>query len=148
MVPHKTFVEIVNMWVRLTFRVKSHLFISGTADKKSWILHDLNMKIWCSNDKKNNKHSNKQTECLLDYLRIWIMWLCWTKYFIMLCLHGVLLFWYQFCHFLTDSIYLKSWCLSNICILCIGALHSRSIRGICINHSVGINSPERLVFLD
>ena len=35
MVPHKTFVEIVNMWVRLTFRVKSHLFISGTADKKS-----------------------------------------------------------------------------------------------------------------
>ena len=84
------------------------------------------------------KHSNKQ-KCQLDFLRIWINWLYWTKYIFTFYLHG-------FCYFTVSFEFIKrSWCLSNICIICIGVLYSRSIRAFYINHKFGINSSRKNV---
>ena len=97
---------------------------------------DLNVKICCNRDqKKNNKHSNKQT-MLIRFFRTWINWLHWTKYIVMLYLHG-------FCYFAVSFQFTeRSWCLSNIYI---EALYSWSTRGFLINPKFGINSSRKHV---
>ena len=128
---------MVNMRVvRLTSLVMPHFIISGTVDKKKWI-HLIWM--WKSAaigiKKKNNKHSNKQT-MLIRFFRTWINWLHWTKYIVMLYLHG-------FCYFAVSFQFTKrSWCLSNIYI---EALYSWSTRGFLINPKFGINSSRKHV---
>ena len=61
MVPHKARVKMVKIRVRLTSRVTSHLFLSGTVGKKNRLPPDLNVKICSNNDKKViNTVINKQ----------------------------------------------------------------------------------------
>ena len=100
---------------------------------------NLNVKICCNKDQKiTNTIMNKQ--CRLDFFRIWINWLYWTKYFIMLYLLGLCYFAVSFVIFQRHKFIKSSWCLRNICIICIGAFYSWSIREFLINRKFGINS--------
>ena len=105
---------------------------------------DLNVKICCNKDQEiTNTIIHKQ--CRWDLFMIWINWLYWTKHSTMLYLNGFCYFIVSFVFFWPLEFIKRSWCLSNICIICIGVLYSRSIRAFYINHKFGINSSRKNV---
>ena len=90
---------------------------------------DLNAKICFNKDQKiKNTVINKQRR--LDFFRIWtIGYIEPNILIIMLYLHGFCYFAVNFAIFWRPEFIKRSWCHSNICIICIGALYSWSIRG-------------------
>ena len=131
MVPHKTRVKMVKIRVRLTcdWGVWRHIFSFQEWQAKNGILPDLSVKISSNNDEKITNTVIKSRQCLLDFCRICITWLYWTKYFMMLCLHRFCYFAVSFAIFWRLEFIKRSWCLINISIICIGVLYFWSIRG-------------------
>ena len=79
---------------------------------------DLNVKSAVIKIKKiTNTVINKQ--CRLDFLRIWVNRRYWTRYVIMLYLPGFCYFAVSFAILWRPEFIKRSWCLSNICIICI-----------------------------
>ena len=114
------------------------------ACKKNWVLPDLNVKICCNNDQKNSKHCNKKKQTIsLRFFRI----LNHLAILNQILYYAILRFCYfavSFAFFWRPEFIKRSWCLSNICIICIRALHSSSIRSFKLTTRLELTDPERM----